>query len=184
MVARMRWFAPVLLVLLVGCTGPQPPVAREGDAGEARALLMARAGEGPVPLVILGAPEGLSRSWIARQAARGVRGLDLRFEPVSQVPSRGSFVVLAWLPEPHVEPRRLCRLRVPGSGAAVYLHAAFCEGERPIAALSLELSGSSREATRRRIWRAMQLLFPDDYADRYGLDLFGLRLTVGGTFGF
>jgi hypothetical protein len=36
----------------------------------------------------------------------------------------------------------------------------------------------------RLVWRATARLFPDDYADSYGFDLFGLRVGLGGSFGF
>jgi hypothetical protein len=55
--------------------------------------------------------------------------------------------------------------------------------ERPVARVRLP-AAADRVARERAIWRATTRLFPDDYARSYGWNLFGLRITVGGSFGF
>jgi hypothetical protein len=62
--------------------------------------------------------------------------------------------------------------------------AAFCDGGRHVADATGEAAGSGPAEARRLVWRTTGRLFPDDYADTYGFNLFGLRVGLSGAFGF
>lgn len=171
------------LLALAACTGETPPLVEPGsDPAEARRQLAAAAAAGPVPVVVLRLEERPSEAEAAALAASGVRGIAVRFAPSPPTPA-GRRLVLAL--DGLEEPERICAgaERPEPSPVGRALLAAWCDGERPVARVRLA-TAADRVARERAIWRAMARLFPDDYAESYGWNLFGLRITVGGSFGF
>ncbi len=181
----LRGFLPLLFLLLAGCLLPPQPVDSIGDPSTARALLVARAAEGPVPMVLRGELESLPIRRIAETAAGAVRGLAVRFDPAATTPKEGAYLLLVLHGGRGPLPRGLCREadRLPVDFAE-RVAAAWCEGERTVAAVDLPTAEPVGAAVERAIRRAVTALFPDDYADTYGFDLFGRRITIGGSFGF
>jgi hypothetical protein len=154
----------------------------------ARARLAEAAGTGPVPLTFNALPAttdgGLSAEQAAEAAADGVRGLKVRFSPTAPGPTR---LVLLFDPPTGIGPAAICAAdalpaAAPRGGAR--LHAVFCDGAAPIADAAGESRNRSTAAVSRLIWRTAARLFPDDYADTYGFNLFGLRVGLGASFGF
>ena len=62
----------------------------------------------------------------------------------------------------------------------------FCDGQRGCGRGQRHRRRPEPKDTERLVWRTTAFLLPDDYADTYGLHLFGdwLRLGVNGSFGF
>ncbi len=181
---RHRALAPLLL-LLAGCVAAPGPVATVGEPSTARALLMARAEAGPVPLVIHGTLRNLSAEEMATAAAKGVRAIDVRLRPRPEPPPEGPYLLLVLREAGRPLPREACRQGETLAGeVAEAVVAAWCEEDRTVAAVEVPSGEPAAAAVERAVWRAMAALFPDDYADTYGLDLFGQRITIGGTFGF
>ncbi len=180
-----RGLLPLLFLLLAGCLPPPQPVDSIGDPATARALLVARAAEGSVPMVLRGELEALPARRIAETAARAVRAVEVRFAAVTAIPAEGSYLLLVLHGGREPLPRRLCREadRLPVD-VAERVAAAWCEGERTVAAVDPAIAEPTAAAVERAIRRAMAALFPDDYADIYGFELFGMRITIGGSFGF
>ncbi|MCS6779304.1 MAG: hypothetical protein NZ555_06345 [Geminicoccaceae bacterium] len=173
----------VLLASLSGCAREPPALVEPAsDPAEARRQLAALAAAGPVPIVVIDAGRRPSAAEVAGLAARGVTGLSVRFAP-GHHPEDGRRLVVA--PWGLVEPARICA--EPGPPAAPEeerpLAAAWCEGARAVASVRVP-AGTDRVERERAVWRATARLFPDDYAETYGLNLFGLRVTFGASFGF
>ena len=180
-----RRLLPLLFLLLAGCVAAPRPAATVGEPQTARALLMARAEAGPVPLVIRGTLRNLSAEQMAKAAARGVRALDVRFRPQPEPPPADSYLLLVLREAGKPLPREVCRSADALAGnVAETVVAAWCEEGRTVAAVEVPSGEPAAAAVTRAIWRAMAALFPDNYADTYGFDLFGQRITIGGTFGF
>lgn len=180
---RSATAAAASLLALAACTREPPPELEPGsDPTEARRQLAAAAAAGPVSVVVLRLEPRPSEAEAAALAARGVRGLAVRFAP-SPPTAAGPHLVLAL--DGLAEPAAICTAAArPGpAGAGRTLLAAWCDGERPVARVRVAGAGD-RVAQERAIWRAVDRLFPDDYADTYGWNLFGLRVTIGGSFGF
>jgi len=182
----MRRFAPAFLALLLGAAGcarePVPSLEPQSDPAEARRQLAAVAAAGRVPVVVLRVEERPSEAEAAALAARGLRGLDVRFAPVPPT-ATGRRLVLAL--DGLAEPERICTgADRPDPGPIDRpLLAAWCDGERPVA--RLRLAGLRDRVERERaVWRAVDRLFPDDYPETYGWNLFGLRVTIGASLGF
>lgn len=181
MPVRLLLVSPVLL-FLAACAALAPP-GIEGSPRAARAQLAAAAAAGPVPVVLHALPEGLAPETVLEAAREGIAGLQPRFEPVDG--PRPAALVLAFA---DADPVALCESR-PGpteraEAAAGTLTAVWCGTEGPVASVTQRLDPARPEAVERAVWRAVRWLFPDDYADRYGFDLFGLRIGIGATFGF
>jgi hypothetical protein len=180
-VPRLTW-AALILALLAGCAGetrfPGEPM---GDLTGARRELAAVAAGGAVPLEIRNRPAMLAEAEIARLAARGVTGLAPRFE----AGVAGERRLVLWFAGPAVADAA-CR-GAPGSGVdgeVTTLTAAWCAGDRAVAGVRGRAADGGSRALERLIWQSTGRLFPDDYAETYGFNLFGMRLTVGGSAGF
>lgn len=185
--------ATVLLPLLLAAACAPDPIALGAGADPrlARSRLAERAAAGPVRLDINATPAmaggTLTPSEIGEAAARGIRGLPVRFtsEPTAPATSR---LVLLFDPVAPASPARICAadLLPPAAPAPdrQRLQAVFCDNGLPLADVTATAPGGA--APERLIWRTTARLFPDDYADTYGLNLFGSRVRVGvdGTFGF
>ena len=164
---------------LAACTLPVAP-AVEGDPAAARTMLEAVATSGPVPLVVTAAPADFPPETVAAAIARGIRGLEVRFAPAAGVPPNA---LLASLTE--VRPERLCREgAAAATGPTSTLVLVWCGQEEVVAAVEQPLPALSPEAVKRALWRAAARLFPDRYPERYGIDLFGFRVSVSASVGF
>jgi hypothetical protein len=183
-------FLPVLaaLVLTAGCAGTGDlAVSPEADRRAARRALAEAAQAGPVPLVVAGDPAPLAPADLPRLAAQGVRGLDPRFEAGGGGGGGERRLVLWFDPPPDANGARACGAEPLGAAPSApvpRLLAAWCEGEAPAASVRGEAPAASRAEAERLVWRATARLFPDDYADTYGFDLFGFRVGLGASFGF
>ncbi len=179
----MRAVIGAALLALAGCAREPPALIDPGsDPATARRQLAEAAAAGSVPIVVLRLEDRPSESEAAALAARGVRALAVRFVPAAPGIG-GRHLVLAL--DGLEEPARICAGadRPASAPADRALLAAWCDGDRPVA--RVRLPGSTDRVERERaIWRATARLFPDDYAETYGLNLFGLRVTIGGSFGF
>lgn len=139
-----------------------------------------------MPLVLVGPHGPLGAEETARLAASGVRGVEVRFDPIALDRAR-PHLVLAFDPGPQTTLDQLCR----GAAATVRgepatrLQAVFCDGaDRPVAAVGGAAPRGEPEAVRRLVWQATSLLFPDDYPETYGVNILGGRVSVGGSVGF
>jgi len=162
----------------------------DGDPRAARKLLAEAAAAGPVRLEINRAPETttgtLTGPDVATEAARGVKGLTVRFAepPEATGPAR---LLLLFDPPAQARPGTACNARsLPEPApepAATRLHALFCNGGALVADAVATTPGRTPAEVERLIWRTIGQLFPDDYQDTYGFDLFGHRIGLGGQFG-
>lgn len=173
----------ILACLLLAACASLAPLEIEGDTRAARVQLAAAAAAGPVPIVLRAVPSGISPEQVVAAARRGPVGLQPVFEPAATI--RPGTLVLAFAA---ADPAGLCRPApgqpAPAQGGTDSLLAVWCGLDGPVAAVRLRLAATTPEAVERGVWRAVRRLFPDDYADRYGFDLFGLRIGIGATFGF
>ncbi len=178
--------AMLAALVLVACAG-EPQVQRAGGPGNAsaRKLLAEAVKAGPVPAVILGAPATLPPARSAQLAAQGISGLDVRFAPVASPPA-GTHLVLMFDASPALTGQAACTATEPDGAISERprLAAVFCRGAEPIAEVQGMAAGTDTRAIERLIWQSTGRLFPDDYPETYGLNLFGWRVTLGGSFGF
>jgi hypothetical protein len=173
---------PPLLAAIIACSALQLP-AVGGDPGAARAQLRAVAESGPVPLVAVGIPQGIRPEMVADALARGIRGLAVGFEAADRV--RPGSVVASFV---EVAPESLCRgdaarPKVPAEAGSVVL-LVWCGDRGAVASVGPVPTSGAPAEVERTLWRVASRLFPDDYADRYGIDLFGLRIGIGASVGF
>jgi hypothetical protein len=184
------WAATLALCALAAACTPAPTVAlgRDADARSARRLLAEAARQGPVRLVLNEVPvppdRPLTVDRIAADAAAGVRGLGVRFAAAPAEAAGQERLVLVFDPPPGIRPTLICSddATVPAPEGRVgppRLHAIFCDGRSFVADTSGSIDESSADAVERLIWRTTARLFPDDYADTYGFDLFGHRIGLG-----
>ncbi len=175
------------VALLAGCT-PAPTVERDlgTSTHEARIALELAAEHGPVAAEVQGLP---------MDDAPG-RDVEARVLAImaDAVPALGvTFTADASAAAP--SPRLVVRHGAPAGAAAcganhgaaddpALVTAAFCEGDLAIGAVSgraTSLDGADRDRLYRRLARR---LFPDLYAERYGIGSGPFRFNIGGTFGF
>jgi hypothetical protein len=186
--------ASLLVLAVAACAAPPVRLGPDADPQAARRLLEEAAAAGPVRLEVNRPPRTadggtLTVPEIAEQAARGLRGLDARFAepPAAAGPAR---LLLLFDPPPGgLQPRLACgadALPTPAPVGPLRLQAVFCEGGAAIADATAAAEGRTRADARRLVWRTTGRLFPDDYPETYGFDLFGRRVGVGvgGTFGY
>lgn len=187
---KLRHAWPAAALALVACAATAPiRLGPEADVRAARSRLAETAAAGPVRLEDNLPPgEGaLPRSAIETEAARGVPNLTVRF---AAPPEAGGSVRLLLLfdPQPGLSAARACNAATlpppEPEGAATRLTAVFCDGGAYLADASGTAAARGPGETRRLIWRTTARLFPDDYQDTYGFDLFGFRVGIGGSFGF
>jgi hypothetical protein len=177
---------------LAACAAAPARLGPDADPRAARRLLEEAASAGPVRLEANGPPRvgdgALTVPEIAEQAARGVRGLDVRFAEQAQSTGPARLLLLFDPPPGGLQPRLACgadALPPPVPEGPLQLQAVFCEGGAAVADATATAEGRTRADAERLIWRTAGRLFPDDYAETYGFDLFGRRVGVGagGTFG-
>jgi hypothetical protein len=168
----------VLLAAVAGCATPIR-VGPDSDPRAARELLASAAAGGPVRLEVNGmvrAADTTVRSpRLAEQAARGVRGLNVRFAPE---PGSAGSARLLLLFDPPAEPdiRRVCAApTLPASVPSpepLRLRAVCCDGGTFIADTEASTGGTNAADIDRLVWRAVGALFPDDYPESYGIRSF------------
>lgn len=182
-----RAAAAMLVALALASCAAEPEVRALGGPshGSARKLLAEATKAGPVPAVILGAPATLPPARAAQLAAQGISGLDVRFAPVAAQPP-GPHLVLMFDASPALTGEAACTAAQSDGAISERprLAAVFCQGTEPVAEVQGTAAGTDTRAIERLIWQSTGQLFPDDYADTYGLNLFGWRVTFGGSFGF
>jgi hypothetical protein len=190
MSSAARIWAVVAMAGLAGCAGDPVRLGPDSDPRAARTLLKEVAAAGPVRLELNQAPRAadgtLTAERAAEQAARGIKGLDARFAqpPAAKGPAR---LVLLFDPPQDVRPQRVCGAdllpsAVPGAWPH-RLQAVFCDGGAFVADATSATEGRALADLDRLVWRTTGRLFPDDYPDTYGFNLFGHRVTLGGSIG-
>ena len=183
----------VATLALLGCaTRDRPPDPRL----EARRALEQQAEAGPVLAVTEGNPFSIPDSQLAglvnQNMAAGVRGIGVRFtsdRDRAAAPDPRLVVLLNLLGEP--DPSAICaapaQIPTGPTEREVTVTAAFCRGAEPLGVVreSGVVASANDRSFQRLLWRTAARLFPDDYEDRFGLDLIpGVDVGVGGSFGF
>jgi hypothetical protein len=171
------------LLGLAACAGSEIRGSPRPDLQLARSQLAAAAASGPIPLAVLGDPAPLTTSQVAELAATGISGLRPTFVPASSPPA-SSHLVLAF--DATVAPDAACaadRADASGAPSSGGLLAIWCEGRQPVAYLADRARGEEGQARSRGVWQLTRRLFPDDYPERYGFNLFGWRVRLGGSVG-
>ena len=181
----------VLALAVVGCAGSAPArLDPDSDVRGARSQLQAAAATGPVRLEVNGLPvssEGpLGRATVETEAARGVRWMSVRFAAAPEATGQARLLLL-FDPPTSLEPGHVCMLDnlpapVPAADNA-RLDGVFCEGGSFVAAADASAPSRSPAEMQRLIWRVASRIFPDDYQDSYGFNLFGNRVDVDGSLG-
>lgn len=179
----------VLALALAGCAGSAPArLDPDSDVRTARAQLQDAAAGGPVRLELNGLPatsEGqLSRAMVESEAARGIRWLNVRFGAPPEATGQARLLLL-FDPPAVLKPERACMLDslpapVPSPDATA-LQGVFCQGGAFVAAADASTAGRSTAEVQRLIWRVTGRMFPDNYQDTYGFNLFGYRVGFDGS---
>lgn len=170
---------PIAALLLGACAGLQG--SPEPDRRSARQALNDAAAAGPVPLVVLTPPAGLGPATVAETAAEGVTNLPVGFMPAA---ASGAPRLVLWFAPPPGAPGTAACLPAAGAdrGPPGGLLAVFCEGTFAVAEVRGE-AAPDPASQERLIWRSTNRLFPDDYPETYGFDLFGWRIGLGASVG-
>lgn len=182
---------PVLAVTLAlgsslaACSGPKLAGSPEPDRLAARRQLAQAVKAGPVPLTTVGNPSPLDPDEVPILAARGVTGLSAAFTgapATTTVPH----LVLWFAPPPGADAQAACGpgpLRTAPANPTQLL-AIWCDDLYPVASVRGTAGDASRAAAQRLVWETTGRLLPDDYAETYGLNLFGWRVRLGADVGF
>lgn len=186
-----RLALPVLA--LAGCGGAERAPDPRLDA---RRALEQPAEAGPVLTVVRGnpfsMPDAQLASLVGENMARGVRGLDVRFTPdPGRAAAADPRLVVLLDPVGEPEPSVICRspgsVATDGADGELEIAAAFCRGGQALRVVRdrAAVASPNDRSFQRLLWRTAGSLFPDDYPERFGVDLFpGVDLGVGGSFGF
>ena len=178
-----RGLALALGGVLAACTSA-PQVERDlgTSTREARIALELAAADGPVAGRVTGLDAEPGRDVEARVLdvmADAVPALAVRFKADGSAPPSPRLVV-----RHGAAPRANPCTAAAGEPASSLVTAAFCERERPIGAVSGRLANAD-DAARTRLYRSLaRALFPDLYAERYGIGSGPFRFDVQGNFGF
>jgi hypothetical protein len=173
---------------LAGCAARSPvALGPDADPRAARARLAEAAEAGPVRLELNAPPRttdgALGPAEVAAQAARGIKGLTVGFAPAAEAGGAARLLLL-FDPPPGLQPVLVCTagaLPEPApAAAALRLHAVFCNDGTYLADAAGTTADRSRAGVERLIWRTTGRLFPDDYPESYGFDLFGYRIGFSG----
>ena len=186
---RTRRWSVLLVGLLSACAGTGP-----APTNEARRALAAAAE--PVRMVVAGNPFDMDQArldaLLSTELARGVPAMSTAFTTSAEraaAPEPHLVVVLSPASEP--APTALCAApdTIPTAAAdeQVQIVAAFCQSDYVLNAARTEaaVGGPTDQRFRRLLWRTSSALFPDDYAETYGLGILPrwLDFGVGGSFG-
>jgi len=178
---------PVLAatLALAACAGPRLAGSPEPDRLAARRQLAQALNAGPVPLTTVGNPSPLDPDEVPTLAARGVTGLSAAFTgapATTTVPH----LVLWFAPPQEADAQAACGpgpLRTAPVNPPQLL-AIWCDDLYPVASVRGTAGDASRAAAQRLVWETTCRLLPDDYAETYGLNLFGWRVRLGADVGF
>ena len=179
--ARAGLIAAVLA--LAGCASDIHGSAL-GERRVARAALDETAAQGPVPLVLLDKPASLSPINAAAWASSGIGGRRIGFKPVVPPSVAVGRRVVMWFAAPaDASGAAGCATQAQAaSSPSGDLLAVFCDGVAPVA--ETRAAGPiAPDDLERMIWRSTSRLFPDNYVDTYGFNLFGWRIDLGGAYG-
>jgi len=188
---RRTAFAVSGLGLAAGAGQPEVRLAADSDPEAARTALREAAAAGAVPFETDAAAFGLDREAIARAAADGVAGLEVRFSgdaPASADAPADEEETTEVNPRPRLVVRfgaaaaSACAPTDEAEGAprrSEHVESAFCQGEEAIARTRVALTEPAQDAAERAVWRSTRRLFPDAYAENYGFGLFGPNVSVG-----
>ena len=173
---KVRW---IMVLALAGCTAAPVRLGPDSDPKVAREVLGYAAGNGPVRLQVNSLPrtsdEAPTLARLAGEAARGVRGMDVRFaEPPTAIGS--ARLILLFDPPPNTRPRAVCAAPLPpapvSAAPPLRLQAIFCDGGAFIADATGTTEGNTAADVDRLVWRTTGRLFPDDYQETYGIGRF------------
>jgi len=186
----------VVVAMLGAACAPRPDPAAD-PRFEARHALEAAAERGPVLAIVQGEPfddAAVSRDALVTQAmADGVAASSIDFTTDrARAAAPDPRLVVALNPRGVVSAALACRapeqIATAPLAGKVEILAVFCEAERVLGAARTEgeVDGPADRGVKRLLWRAAGRLFPDDYAETYGLRLLPewLGLGVGGSIGF
>ena len=172
----------LLLLSLPGCGTVPPELGPDSDPRVARQILATAAAAGPVALEVNGivraSDTALLQPRLAGQAARGIRGLSVRFTDEPGAPGAAR-LLLVFDPPPSLDVKRVCAApplpaAVP-SAEPLRLLAIFCDGGTFIADATGSTPGTTAADVDRLVWRTVGRLFPDDFPETYGIrSFFGL----------
>jgi hypothetical protein len=194
---RLRRIAAAMA--LAGATaacGPSIDLGPVGEPGRAREALVKASAAGPVAAEVYGNPFGLDearRDALATSSiAEGIEGLQARFatDPAVAAAAQPRLVVLL---NPIGDPPGdiVCsapqQVRTGAATGELLAIAAFCDRGDVINMVRGrdEVAGPTDHNLKRLFWRMADALFPDDYGDRFGVNLIpGLNIGIGGSFGF
>ena len=175
----VRW---VVLVVLSGCAAQPVRLGPDSDPKVARELLADAARAGPVRLEVNGLPSTAdaptTAAHLGEQAARGIRGLNVHFDPTAAA-TGSARLVLVFDPPTNLRPRAVCAASAPllpqESSPPARVQAIFCDGGTFIADSTTTAAGATLADIDRIVWRVAGTLFPDDYPQSYGIrSFFGL----------
>ncbi len=178
-----RGLAAVALVALAGCAAG-PEIAREPGTSprQARLALELAHERGPVRGEMRGFGGGPGRDVEARVLAvmgDAVPALSVRFTADAPEPEP-RLVVLHGLAA-RADP---CAASPALTGDPLRVTAAFCDGSGAIGAVAATLASPDDEARTRLYRRLARALFPDLYAERYGIGAGPFNVFLGASFGF
>ena len=109
----VRW---VVLVALTGCAAQPVKLGPDSDPKVARELLADAARAGPVRLEVNGLPSTAdtptTAAHLGEQAARGIRGLNVHFDPTPAA-TGSARLVLVFDPPANLRPRAVCAASAP-----------------------------------------------------------------------
>ena len=171
--------AVLLLAALAGCSTASVTLGPDSDPRVARELLTTAARNGPVRLEVNALPRaadgGLTLAEVANQAARGIQGANVSFDP-SPAASGSARLVLLFDPPADIAVRHTCvaaSLPAPVASGPTRLQALFCDGTTFIADVTATTTDDTVAQLRRLVWRTTGRLFPDDYEHTFGLRQLG-----------
>lgn len=169
----------LLLAGLAGCSTASVTLGPDSDPRVARELLTTAARTGPVRLEVNTLPQAsdgdLSVAEVANQAARGIQGANVSFDP-SPAASGSARLLLLFDPPADIAVRHTCvaaTLPAPVPSDPTKLRALFCDGTTFIADASATAGDDTVAQLRRLVWRTTGSLFPDDYEHTFGLRQLG-----------
>jgi len=186
-------FAPFLVL---GACAPSVEMGPVGDSLAARKALEQALAEGPARAQIFGDPYGLDPArqdqLVTSAMGDGVAGAKARFSAdpgvYGQDQPRLVVILNPMIETPSAEACRAPeRIRTGAATDVLTLIAAFCDGENLIngARAEGEVHGPTDQRLKRMLWQTSGVLFPDNYQNEYGINLFpGFNLGFGGSFGF
>jgi len=183
------------MLVLAGCA-QSVDIGAVGDTTEARRLLETTLNEGPVRAQVFGDPFGLDparqEQLVTSAFSDGILGVDARFsaDPGLYAATEPRLVVIL-NPRSNPPVAEACRaperIRTGPATDGLALIAAFCQDGEVVnsARAQGDVAGPADQQLKRLFWQTAGTLFPDNYANEYGLHIIpGFNIGFGGSFGF